>query len=470
MKPEETPAVEIDPDVDVDDDVRVLAPWERVFHRFLTPLERFVQQQTASGILLLAAAVVAMLLANTDAAEVYHHVLETPLGVSLNAAVLEMSLHHWINEGLMTLFFFVVGLEIKREVLVGELSRPRQALLPMIAALGGMVVPAGLYLSWVAGTEAQRGWGIPMATDIAFAIGALVLLGNRVPRSLMTFLLALAIVDDLGALVVIALFYSNELDASRLALAAVTLGILIIFNRAGLRRPWPYFTGCTVVWLLLLDSGVHATIAGVATAFVIPVLPKYRPARFVSLFECLMQRYRDAVKRDENPLRNDELRATLQTMENALEGVRSPLARLLYHWETPVALAVIPLFALANAGVSLTAVDAALFHQPVVTGVLFGLLIGKPLGICGSVWLAVRSGVCQLPTNVRFAHIVGVSLLAGIGFTMSLFIAGLAFPADQAMADGAKLAILFASIIAGGAGLAWLRFIASSSDKSSLTP
>ena len=439
-------------------EIRVLAPWERVFDRFLTPFERFVESQVASGVLLVVAAITAMLLANSALGVWYARVLELPLAVTLGPFGLSKSLHHWINEGLMTLFFFVVGLEIKCEMLVGELSKPRQAVLPMIAAVGGMVVPALIYVAIVPTGDPLRGWGIPMATDIAFAVGALVLLGARAPRSLLTFLLALAIVDDLGALIVIALFYTSDLNVTLLVPALGVLFGMIACNRFGLRRPWPYFALATVLWVLLLESGVHATIAGVLAAFTIPVLPRYHPARFSALFDTLTQRYRDAVDTDPSPLRNQQLRSTLQTMENAIVGVRSPLERLLHRWETPVALIVMPVFALANAGIALdprSALDA--LGHPVTLGILLGLVIGKPLGITATAWLGVRFGLCQLPTDITWRQLLGVSLLAGIGFTMSLFIGELAFVGHPQDGVAAKFGVLLASLIAGTAGFLWLR-------------
>ncbi len=450
-------------DLPAEQSVRVLAPWERVFERFLTPFERFVEHQTTSGVLLLLAATAALVLANTGLADGFHRVMTTSIRLGVGSFSLDKSVHHWINDGLMTLFFFVVGLEIKRELLVGDLSRPRQAFLPIAAAFGGMVVPALLYLALVPPGDAARGWGIPMATDIAFAVGTVVLLGTRLPRSALTFLLALAIVDDLGALVVIALYYTSELNSERLALAMVVLIALVACNRFGLRRPWPYFVGGSLMWLLLLQSGVHATLAGVATAFTVPVLPKYHPKRFIDAFDKLVSRYKDAVTDDPSPLRNHALRSTLQTMENAVVGVRSPHERSLHRWEGAVAFLIMPLFALANASLRIDSesISTAL-HNPTALGVFVGLLVGKPLGICTCAWLCVRLRVCELPANLGWAHVFGLALLAGIGFTMSLFIGELAFDADVRNAAAAKFATLAASTVAGLAGYCCLRVVTGS--------
>ena len=335
--------------------VRVLAPWERAFDRFATPFERFINQETASGVLLLVFTAIALGLANSPLADVYHQVLHTPVRLSFGGAGIEKSLWDWVNEGLMALFFFVVGLEIKHELLVGNLSRPRQAVLPIIAALGGMVVPAAVFLLLVNETEAVRGWGIPMATDIAFAVAALGLLGSRIPRSVLAFLLVLAIVDDLGALVVIALFYSKSLNLTALLAAGGVFLMMLALNRFGLRRPWPYFVLALLLWLAMLESGVHATLAGVITAFAIPARPKYDPARFADLLAVLLQRYRSGFQKSEPVLHNEQARSALQTMEDAVLGVVPPLQRLEYKLLTPTALLVIPLFALTNAGI---AVDA----------------------------------------------------------------------------------------------------------------
>ena len=351
-------------DISVDSPKRVLAPWERAFDLVLTPLEEFTQKQTTGGLLLFVATIVALIAANTALANAYHTFFETPLRIGVGEVGLSKPIHHWINEGLMTLFFFVVGLEIKREVLVGELSEPRQMMLPMLGAIGGMVTPAMLYWAVVPAGELSRGWGITVATDIAFAVGALVLLRDRAPRNLLMLLLALAIVDDIGALIIIALFYSSGVDIAALGFAAAGFAALIALNRLGVRRASPYFLGGVVVWLALLQSGLHATLAGVITAFTIPVLPKYHPARFAERFATLMRRYKEAAADDPSPLRNSTLSASLRTMETAIIGVRSPLSRLLHQWQTPVAVGVIPVFALANAGVALDleSVRAALMN------------------------------------------------------------------------------------------------------------
>lgn len=436
------------------------APWEKVFDRVLTPFEEFVHKQTTTGLLLMGMAVVALLLANSALAEGYQHLVHLPIAISVGDFVLEKSLHHWVNDALMTLFFFLVGLELKREILVGELAEPRNALLPIVAAIGGMVVPALLFYLLTPGGEAARGWGIPMATDIAFAIGALVLLAGRVPKALITFLVALAIVDDLGAVVVIAVFYTEQLVFGALLVGVALLGLLIVLNMAGIRQPLPYFILGTLLWFALLKSGIHATLAGVITAFTIPARPKYDPERFSEHVRELMRRFDASHRPGESIMTNDRLRGIIHTLEQGVANVETPLQRLEHALHMPVAYLVIPVFALINAGIPIdfSALASTLTHS-VTLGVSLGLVVGKFLGITGASWLALRFGIGQLPAGTRFSQIAGVALLGGIGFTMAIFIADLAYAAQPELLLMAKTGILLASLLAGGGGLLWLYLI-----------
>lgn len=436
------------------------APWEKTFDKILTPFEEFVHRQTTSGLLLMATAILALVLANSGLASVYQHWVHTPISFNVGNWVLEKTLHHWVNDGLMALFFFVVGLELKREILVGELAVPRQAALPIIAAIGGMVVPALVYFAFNPDGEAARGWGIPMATDIAFAIGALVLLADRVPKALITFLVALAIVDDLGAVVVIALFYTDQLVIEALLAAAVILAVLTMINLAGIRQPLPYFLLGGLLWFVLLKSGVHATLAGILTAFTIPARPKYDPVHFSRHVKTLMKRFDASHRPDKNIMTNQELRAVVQTLENGVHKVETPLQRLEHGMHMPVAFLVIPIFAFINAGIPMQFSDlgSTLMH-PVTLGVAFGLVLGKFIGIVGVSWLALRLGIGQLPAQTRFSHIAGVALLAGIGFTMAIFIAELGFAGQPEYLLMAKTGVLFASLLAGISGYIWLWLI-----------
>ena len=439
-------------------DGRVLKPWERTFDRVLTPFEEFIHNQTTGGILLLTAAVVALIVANSPLGDAYRHLLHTELGFHIGGWTLSLSLHHWINDGLMTLFFFLVGLEIKRELLVGELSDLRQAAMPAIAAIGGMLVPALLYASLTPAGPAASGWGVPMATDIAFAVSALVILGRRIPSGLMAFLVALAIVDDLGAVAVIAIFYTSHVNLLMLAVSLGLLGVMTIFNLGGIRHPLPYFIVGTLLWLAMLQSGIHATVAGVLMALTIPSHPEYDPPRFSRMIDKLMRRFDQSHRDDRNILANQTQFSILAAIETNARNAATPLQRLEHGLHHPVGLIIMPIFALANAGIplGLDQITQAL-HSPITLGVAAGLIAGKLIGVFGFTWLAVRLGIGKLPAGTDFRHIVGVGLLAGIGFTMSIFISELAFAGQQQALVFAKSGILFASLGAGLAGYLWLR-------------
>ncbi len=434
-------------------------PLERVFARVLTPFEEFIHQETASGALLMIAAVLALIMANSGLYHAYQHVLHTHVVVGYGDWVIDKTLHHWINDGLMALFFLVVGLEIKREVLVGELADLRQATLPIVAAVGGMVVPASIY-ALVAGGVAPAGWGIPMATDIAFAVGVMVLLGSRVPKSLLTFLVALAIVDDLGAVAVIALFYTESLNLAALGAGALILALLVMLNLAGVRKPVGYVLLGVLLWLALLKSGVHATLAGVLTAFTIPATSKLDAGLFTEKVRDLADRMDHAHEPGVNIMRNAYQHSMLQTLANGVQLVETPLQRMEHGLHLPVAFLVIPVFALANAGVpvELDGLGTTLGH-PVVMGVILGLVVGKLVGVAGFSWMALKLGIGELPAGTRFGHLIGVGLLAGIGFTMSIFITELAFSDQPETLLLAKTGILAASLIAGTAGYLWLRLM-----------
>ncbi len=374
-------------------------------------LLQFIATQNASAVVLLGATIAALVWANSPWWETYEHVWETPLVVRFGEAEFGMSLRHWINDGLMALFFFVVGLEIKRELVVGELRDPRRASLPVLAALGGVVVPAGIFLLLNVGGQGARGWGIPMATDIAFAIGVLAVLGSRVPAGAKVFLLTLAIVDDILAITVIAVFYTSQLAVGWLAVAAGGMALVFVLRRLGVRAISAYVPLGVLVWLATLESGVHATIAGVALGLA-------------------------------TPARSVKGRPVLEQLQHRLHPLSSYL--------------VIPLFALANAGVPLGA-DALerAAGSPVAWGVALGLLAGKVLGVAGASLAAVRLRLGSLPDDLTMRHVLGLAALAGIGFTVSLFIAELAYPGSD-LIDLAKVGILAGSLASGLAGAALL--------------
>ncbi len=440
--------------------MKIYAPWEKTFQKVATPLEHFIHAQTTTGIILVFMTVVALLLANTPLYEFYENVFHLKISLNVSEWKLAHTIHHWINDGLMAIFFFLIGLEIKRNILVGELSNIRVAILPILAALGGMIIPAAIYIYVNNDLISQNGWGIPMATDIAFAISALVLLNKRVSTSLVTFLIALAIVDDLGAVVVIAVFYTEHIHLAPLVLAGISFLIMVAFNRFGIHAILPYFTVGMFLWFFMLESGVHATIAGVIAAMAIPSKPKYTPDDFSHHIKNSLDEY------DNYPVATDyslheKQKALLINMSEKIDSIQSPSARLEQVLHLPVSLLVIPLFALANAGISInfSEIDEALL-QPISMGIIFGLVFGKVLGIAGVSYIATKLRIAQLPDNSSMSQVFGVSLLGGIGFTMSIFVAELAFHGNEAFIFQAKIAILTASLLAGLGGYLWLRFIA----------
>jgi NhaA family Na+:H+ antiporter len=424
---------------------------DRPIDRILSPFQEFFQQKASSGILLIAATLISLIWANSPWAESYVHLWETQITFSAGAFNLSKDLVHWINDGLMAVFFFVVGLEIKREVLVGELSSPRQAILPIVAAIGGMVFPAGFYLLFNAGGSAQAGWGIPMATDIAFALGVLALLGKRVPLSLKIFLTAVAIVDDLGAVLIIALFYTSELVWVSLLIGAVFFVLLIVANRLGIRNPLVYSLLGLGLWLAFLKSGVHATIAGVLLALTIPVQTRINSHEFISNANYFLDQFRKSGTSGESVLTNTTQHAVLQAMETAAEHAQTPLQRFEHSLHPWVSYSIMPVFALANAGVELKGDFLSAFTQPVTLGIMAGLILGKQIGIFLTSFLAVKLKWAELPSDMTWGRLYGLGWLAGIGFTMSLFIASLAF-GESELLPVAKTGILLASLISGIVG------------------
>jgi len=443
--------------------MKLYAPWEKAFQRVATPFEHFLHAQTTTGIVLMFMTVLALILANTPLTEAYAHFFHTKVNFDVGSWSLSHTIHHWINDGLMAIFFFMIGLEIKREILVGELSNLKVAILPILAAIGGMVLPALIYLGINSGGEGASGWGIPMATDIAFAISALVLLGNRVSPALVTFLVALAIVDDLGAVIVIAVFYTDQINMLPLGLAGVMFFIMLIFNRFGIHMILPYFIVGLFMWFFMLESGVHATIAGVIAAMAIPSKPKLAPTDFTNHTRNSLDEY------DNYPVATDHVmhekqKALLLNIKDRIDAVGTPAARLEHDLHLPVALIIIPLFALANAGISINFSSIGeTIATPVSLGIIAGLIVGKVLGIAGVAWLAVKLGVAKLPEGSSMSQVFGVAFLGGIGFTMSIFVADLAFLGNDALIFQAKVGILAASFFAGLFGYVWLRYVAKGS-------
>jgi Na+:H+ antiporter, NhaA family len=414
------------------------------------PFQRFFALSSASGILLLVAALAALVWANSPWSESYFRLWQTMGTAGLGPVVVTKPLLLWINDGLMAIFFFVVGLEIKREVLVGELAEPKKAALTVAAAIGGMAVPAVVYALINAGGPGAAGWGVPMATDIAFALGVLALLGSRVPLALKVFVTAVAIVDDLGAVLVIAVFYTEKLSTGMLGIGAAFLVAMILLNRSGVRRTWPYALLGAFLWLAFLKSGVHATIAGVLGAMAIPAQRKIDAPEFLRRAEGFLQEFREDVVGGRSEPSEDQ-RDALHALEQAAENVTTPLARLEHGLHPWVAFFIMPVFALANAGVAIGGGLLGTLGSPVTLGIVLGLFVGKQVGILAAAWMAVKSGIATLPAGVAWRQVWGVSLLCGIGFTMSLFIASLAF-GDPALLDDAKVGILAGSLLSGVVG------------------
>jgi len=380
-------------------------------------LEEFIKKETTAGILLIFVTIAALILSNSPFASFYNSFLHIPIEIRIGSLQIDKHLYHWVNDGLMAVFFLLIGLEVKREVFEGQLSSWSQAALPGIAAIGGMLVPALVYVAFnLNDTTALKGWAIPTATDIAFALGVLSLLGKRVPVSLKIFLMALAIIDDLGAIVIIALFYTADLSILAISVAAACLTILIILNRLGVTRKAAYILVGTVLWVSVLKSGVHATLAGVALAFTIP----------------------------------------LGLKKNGVEvNLSKSLEHDLHYW---VAFFILPVFAFVNAGIDIRGISIPSMAGSVPLGIGLGLFLGKQLGVFGFSWLAIKSGFATLPKGSNWMQLYGVSILTGIGFTMSLFIGSLAFPDDQAYQYTDKLAILLGSFSAGLLGYLVLLF------------
>ena len=413
--------------------------------KLLTPVQEFIRTESASGIVLIGAAVLAFVWANSPWAASYFALLDLRIGLGVGAWGLEKPVLLWVNDLLMAMFFFVIGLEIKREVMVGELAGWRRASLPAAGALGGMLVPALIYVAFNLGEATIRGWGVPMATDIAFALGMLALLGDRVPLGLKVFLLALAIVDDLGAVLVIALFYAENVNGGSLVISLVVWGAALAYGRVSGKKPLVFALLGLVMWYFMLKSGIHATIAGVLMAMAVPLRHKLAVAELQQELRSLASRGGDF----------EQVEVVVEQLEEVLDKAHSPLHSMEHALAPYVAFAIMPVFAFFNAGVTIGASAADVFSA-VSLGIFAGLLLGKPIGVVGFVFIAVRSGLCRLPAGAAWPGMIGVGLLAGIGFTMSLFIANLAF-ANRATLDQAKIGVLAASVVAALAGLAFLR-------------
>jgi len=415
----------------------------------VAPFQRFFRLEVAGGLVLMFAAVLAILWANSPLRDAYHAIFHATIELKLANRGIHWTVHHFTNDALMTLFFVVAGLEIKRELVLGELRTFRRATLPLIAALGGMIVPALIYFACNSSGPARAGWGIPTATDIAFALGCLSLARRRVPSSVFVFLTALAIFDDLGAILVIALFYGGKIDALFIVIALLLSGLLLVLGRARVQAVWPYAIVGLLLWAAVLNSGIHSTIAGVIIGLSLPTRPRRSPDDVLDdLDVAITSLRRDYERRGVAP------DGAIAAIERHLESVQAPVDRTMHGLHGVVAFGIVPLFALANAGVSLNMTSG--MGSNVTMGVLVGLVVGKPVGIFSATWIATRLGLASRPTNATWTHVLAASLLAGIGFTMSLFIANLGLGQIPVLEDQAKLGVLGASVVSALLGLGLL--------------
>ncbi|ASS49632.1 MAG: Na+/H+ antiporter NhaA [Candidatus Fluviicola riflensis] len=423
--------------------------------KLLQPVHRFIHREFTGGIVLFISVIIALAWANSPWSESYHHLWETTFSIDFNGNSFSHPLHVWINDGLMALFFFVIGLELKREFMAGELSTAKKASLPMIAALGGMIVPALIYVVINFNSGTAKGWGIPMATDIAFALALLSLAGKHIPVSVKVFLSALAVADDLGAVLVIAFFYTSHIAFLPLLIALGLLILLVLGNVLGVRSIFFYLIIGIAVWVCFLFSGVHATIAGVLVAFTIPARTKIDEEEFARKTRRQLNEFEEQIPLS-STLTTGEQHDTIQQMKKLCQDAETPLQKIedkLHPW---VAFVIMPLFALSNAGMIIHGDFFASLGNPVSIGIIIGLLAGKFIGVFSFAWLAVRFKISDLPEGVNWMHVMGVSVLAGVGFTMSLFVTGLAF-ADAALINQAKYGILIASFVAGVTGVLLLK-------------
>lgn len=441
---------------------------QRVLQTIHDPFSNFIRAQTTASLFLLLSTIAALWWANSIYSPAYLNLVHTPIGIFWGDFELQASLKHIVNDGLMVIFFLLIGLEIKREVLAGDLARPENRRMLIFCAIGGMVCPALIYLVFNWSLDSQNGWGIPMATDTAFALGVLTLVRKKIPASLVAFIIGLAIVDDVGAIVVIALFYTQEISLMHLYSAFALIAFLAIANYTGVRQPLFYIIVGIATWWMMLKSGVHPTVAGVAIALTVPARPKLAPKKLLNNAKSIISSMQKQARKVDVLGNSQDHKQVLEVGDFA-ERASTPLRRWEDALDLPVALFILPLFALTNAGVVFS--PQSLFNSflhPTGLGIISGLVLGKFIGISGACWLGLRYKIGNLPTGVNFQHIIGASLIAGIGFTMSTFIATLAFDAQAEQLHIAKTSILIASVLSALLGLLYLSTIASKQHKKSL--
>lgn len=421
----------------------------------MNKIRAFFNNEAAGGILLFICAVLAMIVANSPLAGYYFHFWEIPFGFTIGETFIGMSLHHWLNDVLMSFFFLMIGLEIKKEFLFGELVGFKKAAFPVLAALGGMIAPGIIYFTLNVGTHSQNGFGIPMATDIAFALGVMMLLGKRVPVALKVFLVTLAVADDLGAIIVIAIFYTSDFAINWFLMSIGLLVVLILFNKLDIRSLFPYMAVGVLLWLSVHNTGIHATIAAVALAFTIPVRAKIESNPFVSAINDTITHFMSKDKERENVLLHSEQMHSLNEIVGKAKSVQNPFLRLEHTIAPWSNFIIMPLFGFANAGVAIGG-DINFGIDHIMLGIILGLVIGKPLGITAFTFICDKLQVAKKPESVSWINILGAGMLGGIGFTMAIFVANLSFPNSVPSTDLAKLSIIIASLVAGILGSAFL--------------
>jgi NhaA family Na+:H+ antiporter len=415
-------------------------------------IRNFLRRESFSGIFLFIMALIAMILANSEYSELYFKIFHTDVGITIGDNTISMSLLHWINDGLMALFFLIVGVEIKREIIFGELSTLKKASFPIVGAIGGMVVPAGLYILFNPTAPDIYGFGIPMATDIAFALGILMLLGDRVPISLKIFLTSLAVVDDLGAIIIIATFYTDNIDQASMLYSLATIVLLFILNKTGVKKIAIYMAVGTFLWVFIHNAGIHATIAGIVLAIFIPVKAKINSSNFLGVMQSKINSFDMMDSNRKNILLTRPQQDILESIYQTYRDVQNPMLRLEHFLHPITAYFIMPIFAFANAGVAISS-DFEYFSSTNL-GIIAGLMIGKPLGIFMSVYAISKLGHIQKPIHLEWSHIFGASMLGGVGFTMSILVANLAFSAE--LLEGAKVSVLVSSTVVGLFGVLYI--------------
>lgn len=438
-------------DSEIKDINREHAPLEKGFLKLADPIETFINSQAIAGVALLICAILAICMVNLGWQQQYDSLNKLVLAISLGDWKMSHSVHYWVNDGLMVLFFFILGLEIKYECLVGELSDLKDATLVIAMAIGGMLLPALTYLMivWISAVDAYQGWGVPMATDTAFAIAILTLLGTKAPRAAAVILTGLAIVDDMGAVAVIGIFYTDQIQFTSLLWGGLTLAAMALMNLVGIRTASFYLIGGVILWFFVLQSGIHATTAGIMAALMVPTRPYARKKWFHGKMRKIVEEYKKANKSDNTILESKKQHDLAVQAEDVAKKTTTPIIRWGNSLDKPVSLIILPLFAFLNAGLLLPNVIPEFSEMVITIAIFFGLVVGKGIGISMFAWLALRIGIARLPEGVNFSNIVGIGFLAGIGFTMSLFISALAFAGQPALIQQGKLGILLGSLVAG---------------------